>query len=260
MKWFSEGLLVRQFTKRMLTSEFRGSVLGLGWLVLKPLVMLAVYVLVFHGIFGAKWPGVDNFTAWDYGLYVFVGLSVFQFFSESLIRASSLIYSQPNLVSKVVFPLEILPTALTLSGMVTLGVSFGLLLVVLLFLGKASITWLWLPALLLPLALITWGLALLVSALGVYVRDLSQVLGMGMTALMFLSPIFYAASAIPEKWQPLFNLNPLAHVIKHLREVLLLQKGIDWFDLVIMWGVALGFVWLGFWVFSRLKRGFSDVL
>ena len=258
--WFYETGLIWQFTRRMLFSEFRGSLLGLGWLLLRPLVMLGVYVLVFHGIFGAKWPGVVDFSAWDYGLYVFVGLAVFQFFSESLIRACGLIYGQPNLVSKVVFPLEVLPTALALSGMVVLAVNFVLLLGVLLFLGMGSLSWLWLPLVLLPLVLMTWGLALLVSALGVYVRDLAQVLGMGMTALMFLSPIFYAVGAVPERWQAWFALNPLAQVIGMLRDVILLHRGLDLGSLVVMWVVALGFVGLGLWVFGRLKRGFVDVL
>jgi lipopolysaccharide transport system permease protein len=252
--------LLWQFVKRMLVEEFRGSLLGLGWLIVRPLSMLAVYVFVFHGIFKAKWPGVASFSGWEYGLFVFVGLIAFQFLAETAGRGVSLIVSQPNLVSKVVFPLEILPTALTLSQLAILMINFALLSIVLLIWGRVSWLWIWVPVLLFPLVLLGWGGAFILSALGVYLRDMAQVVTMVLTALMFLSPVFYPISAIPETWRFWYELNPLTGVIESLRHVLLLGQSPDWIQWCISFGMSAGIWLLGAWVFLRLKRGFADVL
>lgn len=252
--------LLWQFTRRDIEMRFRGSMLGLAWLLLTPLLMLSLFTLVFHGIFGMKWPGVAQQSAIEFGLVLFAGLSVYQFFAEVINRAPLLIVNQPNLVNKVVFPLWILPTATTLSAAVSLGVNVLLLLIASAALTGMSVSWLWLPLLCLPVLLGVLGGAYLFAALGVYWRDLPHLLGMAVTALMFLSPIFYPLAAVPAQWQEWFMLNPLTMAIEPIRAALFQAQAPSLSSLLLLYAVGIGCLLLGSWVFSRLKQGFADVV
>jgi len=252
--------LLWQFTRRDVEMRFRGSLLGIGWLLLTPLLMLSLFTLVFHGIFGMKWPGVAQQSAVEFGLVLFAGLSVYQFFAEVMNRAALAVVNQPNLVNKVVFPLWILPTSLTLSAAVNWMVQLFILLIASALLTGVSLSWLWLPVLLLPVLLGVWGGACLFAALGVYWRDLPHLLSMAVMALMFLSPIFYPLSAVPAHWQDWFMLNPLTMAIEPIRAALFQASAPELTSLIALYGVGIASAWLGYWVFTRLKQGFADVV
>lgn len=234
--------------------------LGVFWMVVTPILMLGVFTLVFHGVFGFKWPGARSQSPLEFALFLFVGLAIFQFFADTVNRAPSLIVSQPNLVTKVVFPLWVLPLVMTVASAVQLCVSLVLLVALLTVLHGVSVQWIWLPFLVPPLLLGVAGLAWLLSGVGVYVRDASPVTSMLTTLTMFLSPVFFSVSAAPAAWRDWFMLNPLAMVIEQFRGVLLLNVPPDLYQLLWLYLGGMMLAFLGKKLFSGMQMGFADVL
>lgn len=234
--------------------------LGLLWLVATPLLMLCVFTLVFHGVFGMKWPGARSQSPFEFALFLFVGLAVFQFFADTVNRAPTLIVSQPNLVTKVVFPVWILPLVASLASVVQLGVSLTLLVVLLFLLHGISVQWCWLPVLVPPLFLLVTGLAWVLAGVGVYMRDASPIAGMLTTLTMFLSPVFFSISSAPAAWRDWFMLNPLAVVIEQFRGVLLLNVQPDLYQLLWLYVGGVVVALLGKKAFDGMQEGFADVL
>ncbi|WP_422631721.1 ABC transporter permease [Pseudomonas farsensis] len=252
--------LIHALSKREVASRYRGSYLGICWAVLTPAFMLAVYTFVFSVVFNAKW-GDSGHSKTEFALILFTGLVVFSVFSECISRAPGLVVANASYVKKVIFPLEILALVTLVGALFNLLVS---LLVWMLFylvcFGLPPLTGLLLPLVLLPLVLFVLGLSWLLASLGVFLRDVGQMVGVLVTALMFMSPIFYPLSAIPEDYRYLLELNPLTHVIEQARAVLL------WGQLPAFgnWALSLGagFIcaWGGFAWFQKTRKGFADVL
>ncbi|QEY32333.1 ABC transporter permease [Synechococcus sp. RSCCF101] len=250
-----------RLTHREVLGRYRGSVLGWGWSFITPLLMLAVYTFVFSQVFQARWGDLDEAGPLGFAINLFAGLIVFNLFSESVNRAPELVLSNPNYVTRVIFPLEIL-TAVSvaaaafhaLTGLVVLAL-FNLAAV-----RSLPVTMLWLPLVWLPLVLGCLGVSWLLSALGVFLRDVGQVVGVLTSMLIFLSAVFYPLSALPERWQPLLALNPLVTVIEQTRRVSV--SGLAPSGLYLLGGsvLALVFCELGFRSFQRARRGFADVL
>lgn len=246
--------------KREVIGRYRGSTLGILWSFLNPVLMLAVYTFVFSVVFKARWNGGGDSKA-EFALVLFAGLIVFNLFSECFNRAPGLILANVNYVKKVVFPLEILPLvsmgSALFHGLISLVVW---LIFYLLFFGTPPITALALPVVLIPLILFTMGLSWFLAALGVYLRDAAQFIGILTSILMFMSPIFYPVSSLPSDVQHLLLLNPLTPVIEQTRNVLI------WNKLPEIWGTLLYFFaaalmcWLGFAWFQKTRRGFADVI
>ena len=252
--------LIAQMTKREVVGRYRGSVLGLAWSFFNPLLMLAVYTFVFSVVFKARW-GVGGEDKINFAIILFVGLIVYGLFAECINRAPSLIVSNANYVKKVVFPLEILPSVAIGSALFHAGISLLVLLVAQLLINQ-RLPWtvIVFPIILLPLLLVTVGLAWLLSALGVFVRDIAQVASILTTVLMFLSPLFYPVSALPKSYQLWLHLNPLTFMIEESRNALIFGITPNW----IGWGVAFMAGILisggGFWWFQKARKGFADVL
>ncbi|HEX9265729.1 MAG TPA: ABC transporter permease [Candidatus Binatia bacterium] len=252
--------LVMQLTKRDVLGRYRGSVLGLAWSFFNPLVMLVVYTFVFSVVFKARW-GVGGEDKVNFAIILFVGLIVYGLFAECINRAPSLILSNTNYVKKVVFPLEVLPSVALGSALFHAGVSLTVLLAAQLLVNQ-RLPWtvVVFPIILLPLLLVTMGVSWLLSALGVYVRDIGQTTAILTTILMFLSPLFYPISALPTEYQAWLHLNPLTFFIEESRNVLIFGKTPSWVGL----GMALAASMLvsagGFWWFQKTRKGFADVL
>jgi lipopolysaccharide transport system permease protein len=259
--------LVLDLIHREIAARYRGSMLGMLWSLLTPLFMLGVYTLVFGTIFKARWSGVDagapgtEHSPGEFAVILFPGLIVFQLFAEVINRAPALILSNRNYVKKIVFPLEILPVVAIGSALfqaaVSLVVLFGFMIF---FIGHVPMTALLLPLVIAPFALMILGLAWFLASFGVYVRDISQLLGTIVTALMFLSPIFFPASALPEQVRALLFLNPIALPVEETRNVLLWGRTPDWTALGLYAVVALGVAALGRFWFEKTRKGFADVL
>lgn len=257
--WRSRGL-IQASAKREVLGRYRGSTLGLLWSFLNPLFMLTIYTFVFSVVFKARWnAGSDSKT--EFALVLFAGLIVFNLFAECINRAPGLILANPNYVKKVVFPLEILPVVTLLSalfhGLISLGVWLWAYLV---FFGPPHATVLYLPLVILPLFFFIMGLSWALASLGVFLRDVSQLIGVMITVLMFLSPIFYPATALPEDYRHLLYLNPLTPVIEQTRDVLFWGKSPDFTMLGIYWVASVLIAWLGFAWFQKTRKGFADVL
>lgn len=253
--------LIGQMTNREVIGRYRGSVMGLAWSFLNPILMLIVYTFVFSVVFKARWGvgGEDSKT--NFAVVLFVGMIVHGLFAECINRAPSLILGNVNYVKKVIFPLEILPLIAMGSALFHTLISVLVLLLAMLVLG---ISWSWtlllFPLVMLPLLLATMGLAWFLAALGVYVRDIAQMTGMFTMVLMFVSPVFYPVSALPEKYRIWLELNPLTFVIENARRVIIFGQLPDIAGWLIYLMVSCLIAWLGFIWFQKTRKGFADVL
>lgn len=223
--------------------------------------MLGVYTLVFRFVFKLRWSGVGDETDLAFALRMYAGLAVFNFFAECVNRAPRLILDQPHLVKKVIFPLEILPWINALAALAHLGLALLLLLVFSAWEhGGLSVTVLALPLVWLPLLPLCVGLGWLLAAIGTYVRDVGQVLGMLVSLLMFLSPIFFPVEALPIALRPWMFFNPLALTITQTRQVLLDGQWPNWSALLLQLLACCAVALLGAIFFRAARKGFADVV
>lgn len=252
--------LTSALIRREVIGRYRGSMFGILWSFFHPVFMLAVYTFVFSVVFKARWAaGSDSKT--EFALVLFAGLLVFGLFSECVNRAPSLILANVNYVKKVVFPLDILPWVSLGSAFFHMVISLIVWLVFyLIFFGLPHPSALLLPLVLLPLVLFTIGISWFLAALGVYLRDVAQFTGIVTTTLMFLSPIFYPVSALPEEYQALLRFNPLTPTIEGARDILIWGKWPDWLMLALYVVISSVTAWLGFAWFQKTRKGFADVL
>ncbi|MFZ2405791.1 MAG: ABC transporter permease [Methylobacter sp.] len=254
--------LIAQMTKREVVGRYKGSVMGLAWSFFNPVFMLVVYTFVFSEIFKSRWGGIggdDSKT--QFAVVLFVGMIVLSLFSEVLNRAPGLILSSVNYVKKVVFPIEILPVIAMGASLFHSLISLGVLLAAFaLFNGYLNWTAVFIPLVLLPLVILTLGLAWILASLGVFLRDVGQTIGIITTVLMFLSPVFYPVTAVPEKFRPFIMANPLTFIIEQSREVLIWGHQPDWAGLGIYALAATVVAWVGYAWFQKTRKGFADVL
>jgi lipopolysaccharide transport system permease protein len=253
--------LVALMVQREIVGRYRGSLLGVAWSLLTPLVMLTAYTFVFSVVLRVRW-GTDQPDAMGhFAVMLFIGLLIHGFFAECLLKAPGLLLAHSNLVKKVVFPLAILPLVTVGSALFNCFVNLLALLAAMLVLAiPLPPSALLLPIALLPITLFTLGVAWLVAALGVFLRDLGQVAGMMSTLLLFMAPVFYPQSALPEAYRHWMYLNPLTFPIESTRAVLLNGLALDWTGWAISFCASLLIAWAGFTFFQRSSRGFADVL
>jgi lipopolysaccharide transport system permease protein len=250
-----------RLTEREVLGRYRGSILGVAWSFLNPLAMLAVYTFIFSQVFRARWGNLENSGPMGFAINLFAGLIVFNLFAECANRAPTSILINPNYVKKVIFPLEVLP-AVTVGSAVFHGLTSLVVLALFELVGMRQIPlgWVWLPVVWLPLLLGCMALSWLLSALGVFLRDLGQIITVGVSMLMFISPIFFPLSALPTRWQPLLALNPLAGVIEQTRRVLVAGQAPDFTYMLVASLLSLGLCEVAFRSFEKAKRAFADVL
>ncbi|WGZ93714.1 MAG: ABC transporter permease [Candidatus Thiothrix putei] len=258
---WSNRQLIWQMSKREVLGRYRGSMIGLAWSFFNPIFMLVVYTFVFSVVFKARW-GVDtNANQGSFAVILFAGLVVHGLLAECLNRAPSLILSNVNYVKKVVFPLEILPWVTLISALFHTGISVLILLVAeLALMNHVPWTVLLLPLVWLPFVVGIMGVSWFLASLGVYLRDVVQITGLLTTVLLFMSPVFYPLSALPEKFQEWLLLNPLTFIIEQTRQVVIWGNLPDWSGLLIYALFASMTAWLGFAWFQKTRRGFADVL
>lgn len=248
----------RQWLLRELQLRFRSSSVGAGWLVLQPVVHILLFTLVFYKFFQVRWPTGDGSVA-EYGLQVFIGLSLYTFIADVINRSPASVWSYPYLVTKVRFPLALLPAVVVGASGVQLALAL-LIAVPFAALRGISAQVLLLPLCLVPLFLYALAIAWLLGAAAVYLRDLGHLAPSVSSLLLFLTPIFYPASMVPQGMRWLVHLNPLAWAAEAARGILMQGAAPDWGG----WGVhllasslLLIFAW---WFFRRVQPGFADVL
>ncbi|WP_366300421.1 ABC transporter permease [Pseudomonas rustica] len=256
--------LIFQMTKREVIGRYRGSVLGLLWSFLNPLMMLSVYTFVFSVVFKSRWgitPAGTEESKTMFAIMLFTGLIVHAVFAEVINRSPSIVLSNVNYVKKVVFPLEVLPVitmgGALFHGLISLSV---LILAYTIFQGIPHLTILLVPVVMLPLIVLTLGLAWILASLGVYLQDVGQTTGIITTIMLFLSPVFFPLSSLPEQYRGLILLNPLTFIIEQMREVIIWGRipdfmGLGTYLIVSVFIAAAGYAW-----FQKTRSGFADVL
>ncbi len=254
--------LIYELVKREIESRYRGSVLGIVWSMITPLLMLGVYTFVFGTVFGARWTEAGTQTPpAQFAVILFAGLIVYQIFAETIIRAPMLMISHSNYVKKVVFPLEILVPVAIGNALFHAAVSLLILLPFLfLFMGGIPWTIVLLPVVIAPLLLMSAGVGWFLASLGTYTRDIGQFIGTVATAILFLAPIFFPSTALPAWLQPWLALNPVTVPVEQAREVLIFGRLPDFSDLTSYGLVSVVFAGFGFLWFQKTRKGFADVL
>ena len=257
--WKNRDLL-EQLVRRNIHAKYRGSLFGILWSFILPLLMLAVYTFVFTVIFQSRWGGEENSRS-AYAIIMLCGLATFNIFSESLGTCCGEITKQQNYVKKVVFPLEILPISRVFSSLV-LGLAWFVLLFIAVVLAKGTVYWtmLLLPLPILAVVLLSLGVGLFMASIGVYIRDIQQCVAVIIRVLFFITPIFYPINAVPPGFRFIIRFNPLAYIIEETRKVF-------WYGMTPNWTIMLttiaacalcahlGLVW-----FIKTKKGFADVI
>lgn len=258
----SHGDLIRQFALRYFHARYRGTQLGFLWALVFPLLTLAIYMFLFNVIMAPKISTGNPQSQSQFAVALFCKITVFAMFSESVVRSCGLVLDNPNYVTKVVFPLEILPVSSLLSSL--LFSSFGLSLVLI---GRAvfyhGMPWtvVLLPLVILPVILMSLGLSWFLSSLTVFVRDVGNLTVVIISQfLLFLTPIFFTLDNVPEPWRSIAGLNPLAPVVSGAASVVVDGVVPPWQGLLAASVFGLLTMQLGYAWFMKSKRGFADVL
>lgn len=253
--------LIAQMTRREVSGRYKGSVLGLAWSFFSPVFMLAVYTFVFSVVFKARWGLGGEESKTQFAVVLFVGMIVHGLFAEVLNRAPGLILGNVNYVKKVVFPLEILPVISMGVALFHSLVSLGVLLIAFaIFNGHLYWTAIFIPLVLLPLVILTLGIAWMLASLGVFLHDVGQSIGIITTVMLFLAPVFYPVTALPEEFRPWIMANPLTFIIEQARAVLVWGRLPDWIGLGTYTLAATATAWMGYAWFQKTRKGFADVL
>lgn len=257
--WRHRGLL-RSLAWRDIASRYKGSTIGLLWALITPLLMLGIYTAVFSGIFQARW-GQDGGPI-EYAQQLFVGLIIHGLAAECLNRSPVLMMSNSSYVKRVVFPLQLLPIVTLSSALFHFIISLVVLIVFYVVVNQTIplLGLLYSPFILLPYLVWLMGISFLLAGLGVYFRDINQIMGLITMILLFLSPVFYPASMLPDHLQGIFLFNPLTLIIEQMRTVLLDGGAPDW-GLLGLYSLGAALMLLvGTWAFKKMRGGFADVL
>jgi len=251
--------LILSLSKRELAARYRGSALGILWALLTPLVMIAIFTIIFAGIFQAKF-GAST-SHWDYALYLFCGLLPWNAFQEAVQLSANTIVAHANLVKRVVFPLETLPLSLSLAAVSNqLMGTIVLLAATIILRRELHPTVLFLPLILIPQLIATFGISWLVASLGVFIRDLVQGIALILTAWMYLTPILYPESIVPAAYRTAINFNPFSALVRNYRRIILDGVPPDWAGLAYFSVFAILAFLLGYWWFARTRKNFADVI
>lgn len=252
--------LIGKLSRRRIETRYRTSVLGLFWSLLQPLFMLGIYTFIFSFVFKAKW-NTAGFENTEFGLLLFSGLTLFSLFSQCANEAPELLVGNQAYIKQLVFPTEILAWVSLLTSLFTFATSALLMLGFYCVIhGIPPVTALWLPVVLAPITLITLGAVWFLSSIGLFLRDTSQVVGVLTTALLFLSPVFYPSSMIPEAYRTYYFLNPFASLFDISKGLLFSGTPPDWQQLALLTLGSWLMAWLGFIWFMKTKKAFADAL
>lgn len=252
--------LTVDLAKREIASRYKGSLLGYFWAVITPLMLLLVYTFVFGSVFKSRWAGFDTTTG-DFAIVLFIGMLTYNIFADCVSRSPWLITGNANFVKKVIFPVAILPVVNVITAVFnfTMGMIPWFVLNSI-YHGFPPATIMLLPVFILPVILIGLGSSWLISALGVYFRDVGQFIGVLVMLLMFSSPVFYPVSAVPEKFRFIFHYNPIASTIEMVRQVSIFGAIPSINDFITPFLISISITILGYLFFMKSKKGFADVL
>lgn len=249
------GLMV----KRDLLGRYKGSLLGSFWPLINPAGHLLLYTFLFSVILKVKFgdtPGTSNFA-----LCLMTGLIPWGAFAESVARSTTVVLENPNLVKRVVFPLEILPLVSVISSFASQGLALLILLAgAIVVTGNVHASMLYLPVISISLLLLTCGISWFLSSFGVFVRDTRHFMSLALSAWMYATPIVYPETALPANFKWLSYVNPMSGIVNDYRRVLLEGLAPDWGRFAIYTGFAIVAWFGGYYFFSKTKKTFIDIM
>jgi lipopolysaccharide transport system permease protein len=247
--------LLMNLTRREVKGRYSQSLFGAGWAIAQPLAMMAVFTLVFSRLGQMPSGGAP------YPLFAFAALVPWFFFSNSVNSGTMSLVTYRNIVTKTYFPREIVPIAQVGSRLVDLSAAAGLFLILLIYYNVQFTVWSALTPLFVGLlVLFTLGTTLATSAINVFYRDVSPVVQIGLQLWLYLTPVAYPLSAVPEEYRPLFLLNPLTGVVEGLRAVLVFGLPPEW-DVVMISAALIVTVFVGaLLLFKKTDKYFADVI
>ena len=253
--------LLWHFALREAFGRYKGSYLGILWSLFHPLLLLAVYTFVFGIVLRMRWGGNPAEGRVEFALTLFCGLLLFNIFGECATRGPQLVSGNPNLVKKVVFPLEILPAAVLGAALFHALVSFAILMAgSLVALPNLSWNVLWLPLILLPAAFLSLAAGWFLATVGAFLRDIVHAMPVIIQVIFFATPIVYPASIVPESYRGTMALNPLATIVENGRRVLLWGQAPEWTSLLTITCGSLLLMQIAFAMFMANKRDFADAV
>jgi len=231
------------------------------WAVLNPLLLLGVYTFVFSKVFQMRWGTAAGDTTGQFALLLFSGLILFNILADCLNRAPGLMLENVSYIKKVVFPLEILPYVQMVVALFGALVAFVILAAIYPFVfGMPPATAVLAPVVVVPLVLMVMGFSWFLASVGVFLRDVRQVIGIVVTVVMFMSPIFYPVEAVPEPYRMLLELGPLAVPMEQLKAMMFWGRWPDWTLLGGYSCFGLAVAVAGYWWFMRTRKAFADVV
>jgi len=254
---FRHFRLFHQFVRQEFSGQFAGSLGGFLWLFVTPIVNIIIYSFVFSVVFRAPMP--ENFGEVSFVVFLMIGYLPWFAFADAMGRASGLLLEKAPLITKVMFPVQLIPMVGTIVPYLVHGIAILVFLFYLATQGYFDLMWFWLPLALGLQFLFTMGLVAILSALCVFLRDIQQMVTLMLTSWFFLTPIIYPLSLLPESAQPLMMFNPMHSFVQFYRELILLGEfSVLHFQIMVLASVV-SFL-LGGWLFMRIKHAFGDVL
>jgi len=261
MRWATTPLrhfrLFHHFARQEFFGQFAGSLFGIVWLFVTPLVNIVIYSFVFSIVFRAPMP--ENFGEVSFVVFLMIGYLPWFAFADAVGKAPGMLLEKAPLITKVMFPVQIVPQVGGLVPYMVHGIAIFVFLIYLAARGYFHWMWLWMPLALALQLLFTLGVVAILSALCVFLRDIQQLVVLLLTAWFFLTPIIYPLELIPETYQGWMMLNPMHHFVQFYRELILLGNfSMDSF--LVMLPAALVSFCAGGWLFMRIRHAFGDVL
>ena len=253
--------LIQRLISRGIAEKYKGSILGIGWTIIQPILMLAIYTIVFSSVFKGRWAGAEELGSMGYAMNLFCGLIVFTLFAESVSNAPRLITSQKSLVKKIVFPLETLSITAVAIAVIQMGISTLVMLIFQVITeGSLSLWSIALPIIWAPMIVSCIGASLAISALAVYIKDIEQVIAPIVSLMMFMSAVFYPLDALPQILRQVMSWNLLAVTIEKTRDIVMEGEAPDWYWLATTTVVTWLFAEVCYKFFKKVGKGFADVV
>lgn len=258
---FKHRALIFRLSRREILSKYKGSIFGLSWSVIYPILMLGVYTFVFSIVFKARWDSVGSTPKGEFAIILFAGLIIFNFFVECITRSPNLIFENPSYVKKVIFPLEILSITAILTAFFQFIINFGILILFLvIYQNNINFSIILVPIVLFPLIFACIGMSWILASLGVFIRDVHQVIQVISQVLIFLCPVFYSVEMLPKMFRIIIYLNPLTYVINQFRDIVLWNTIPNINFLIMTWASSIIIFLSGFYWFRYTRKAFADIV
>ena len=258
-----ENEIIKQLTIRDIASKYKGSKLGFCWAAINPLLMLSIYTLIFSQVFRARWGNsiAEPENPIYFGLNIFCGLIIFNMYAECMARGPRSISSNPNYVKKIIFPLSTLGVTVVGSTLMQAIINcVALIIIQMTFLNNLPLTVIAIPFVWLPVIVQLLGITWFLSVIGIFIRDVEQITNALISALMFMSPIFYPSEALPESIRWISAVNPLTYGIEQTRNVMIKGNMTPIENWIVHLGISLVICQGAYWLLKRTRKYFGDLL